>query len=408
MIASNYNRNGASYSSPAVRRMRNGVCAARQRAASYAAACAGSRDALAVRFPPGSVVSSSSGQLYASAAAVQRRKAAATETAATRQGPKAASLDVQPPNTHFKNATAPAASAAKTAKPRGRFGRFFKGIVRSCVGGSACCDLPPHDVSFDADCQSVKAPSLYFDRHRPPQSTVPSATNAVQSTSPTDASQLSIIQSFIKEAATVRPGNLPKKSLLPRKKGSAARITLVLDLDETLSHSIVDDAASDKGFKKNSRSRPPDHVFETMWNWETKRVYVYLRPKLADFLGFVARHFEVVLFTASLAQFADPVIDCMERMCGVSRGGIFSHRLYRDSCTFHTGLFVKDLSSLNRNTDNVVIVDNSPYSFAWHSPNAIPIKTWTGDETDVELQRIKNILCTLLETFAAADDRQSQ
>jgi RNA polymerase II subunit A small phosphatase-like protein len=50
----------------------------------------------------------------------------------------------------------------------------------------------------------------------------------------------------------------------------------------------------------------------------------------------------VVIFTASLSKYADPVIDLLDkhRVC--------KHRLFREACTSHKGNYVKDLLRLGR------------------------------------------------------------
>lgn len=54
-----------------------------------------------------------------------------------------------------------------------------------------------------------------------------------------------------------------------------------------------------------------------------------------------------------------------------SRWGVFRARLFRDSCVFHRGNYVKDLNSLGRDLRRVVIVDNSPASYIFHPDNAV-------------------------------------
>ncbi|XP_015344980.1 CTD small phosphatase-like protein isoform X6 [Marmota marmota marmota] len=89
--------------------------------------------------------------------------------------------------------------------------------------------------------------------------------------------------------------------------------------------------------------------------------------------------FECVLFTASLAKYADPVADLLDRW------GVFRARLFRESCVFHRGNYVKDLSRLGRELSKVIIVDNSPASYIFHPENAVPVQSWFDDMTDTEL-----------------------
>ena len=65
------------------------------------------------------------------------------------------------------------------------------------------------------------------------------------------------------------------------------------------------------------------------------QVYVLKRPRVDDFMKAVGEKFEVVIFTASLSKYADPVIDLLDkhRVC--------KHRLFREHCTSHKGNYVK-------------------------------------------------------------------
>lgn len=95
------------------------------------------------------------------------------------------------------------------------------------------------------------------------------------------------------------------------------------------------------------------------------QVYVLKRPYVDDFLQRMGELYECVLFTASLAKYADPVADLLDRW------GVFRARLFRESCVFHRGNYVKDLNKLGRDLNQVVIVDNSPASYIFHPDNAV-------------------------------------
>ena len=68
-------------------------------------------------------------------------------------------------------------------------------------------------------------------------------------------------------------------------------------------------------------------------------------------------------------QYADPVADLLDQW------GVFRARLFRESCVFHRGNYVKDLSRLGRELSNVIIVDNSPASYIFHPENAVSSQT---------------------------------
>nr|XP_023992591.1 CTD small phosphatase-like protein isoform X3 [Salvelinus alpinus] len=110
------------------------------------------------------------------------------------------------------------------------------------------------------------------------------------------------------------------------------------------------------------------------------QVYVLKRPHVDEFLQKMGELFECVLFTASLAKYADPVADLLDQW------GVFRARLFRESCVFHRGNYVKDLSRLGRELSNVIILDNSPASYIFHPENAVPVQSWFDDLSDTELQ----------------------
>lgn len=143
--------------------------------------------------------------------------------------------------------------------------------------------------------------------------------------------------------------------------------TLVLDLDETLVHS---------SFKPIPNA---DFVLSIDLEGVIHRVYVRKRPGVDQFLKYCATKFEVVVFTASLAKYADPLLDILDRDHTVAV------RLFREACVQHYGNYVKDLTHLGRKLENTIIVDNSPFSYMFQPENAIPITSWFNDKNDRQL-----------------------
>lgn len=143
---------------------------------------------------------------------------------------------------------------------------------------------------------------------------------------------------------------------------------MVIDLDETLVHS---------SFKPISNA---DFIVPVEIDGTVHQVYVLKRPYVDEFLQKMGEMFECVLFTASLAKYADPVADLLDKW------NVFRARLFRESCVFHRGNYVKDLAKLGRELHKVVIVDNSPASYIFHPDNAVPVASWFDDMNDRELQ----------------------
>ncbi|XP_077082925.1 CTD (carboxy-terminal domain, RNA polymerase II, polypeptide A) small phosphatase-like b isoform X1 [Siphateles boraxobius] len=160
----------------------------------------------------------------------------------------------------------------------------------------------------------------------------------------------------------------PEKYLLPEVNiNDYGKKCVVIDLDETLVHS---------SFKPISNA---DFIVPVEIDGTVHQVYVLKRPHVDEFLQKMGELFECVLFTASLAKYADPVADLLDQW------GVFRVRLFRESCVFHRGNYVKDLSRLGRELRNVIIVDNSPASYIFHPENAVPVQSWFDDMTDTEL-----------------------
>jgi len=168
--------------------------------------------------------------------------------------------------------------------------------------------------------------------------------------------------------------------LPPEMKG---RKCLVLDLDETLVHSSF-------------RPVPgPDFIISIELDGVTHRVYVQKRPGVDHFLEEMGSKFEVVVFTASLDKYANPVLDILDPK------GHIKVRLFREACVQHYGNYVKDLSLLGRRLEDTLIIDNSPFSYMFQPDNAIPITSWFNDKTDRELY---DLVPFLLEQIVPCED----
>mmetsp|Transcript_26990 Transcript_26990/g.68644 ORF Transcript_26990/g.68644 Transcript_26990/m.68644 type:complete len:281 (-) Transcript_26990:199-1041(-) len=164
----------------------------------------------------------------------------------------------------------------------------------------------------------------------------------------------------------------------PQTGCNIGRKTLVLDLDETLVHSSF-------------RTVPgADIIISVELEGESHQVFVRKRPGVDEFMRAVAELFEVVVYTASMAKYANPLLDVLDPE------GLVASRLFREACTRQQGCYIKDLSKLGRDLKNVIIIDNSPMCYALQPANAIPIKTWREDPHDQELPDLVPILRSLV------------
>jgi len=174
-------------------------------------------------------------------------------------------------------------------------------------------------------------------------------------------------QPVVDEPVALKAQKFLLPPLPPEHKGKK---TLVLDLDETLVHSSF-------------RPVPgPDFIISIELDGVTHRVYVQKRPGVDHFLEQVGSKFEVVVFTASLDKYANPVLDILDPK------GHIKVRLFREACVQHYGNYVKDLSLLGRPLEDTLIIDNSPFSYMFQPDNAIPITSWFNDKTDRELYEL--------------------
>jgi CTD nuclear envelope phosphatase 1 len=181
----------------------------------------------------------------------------------------------------------------------------------------------------------------------------------------------------------------PPRPLVPRRQPSYSNMiprspsrsqplqqkTLVLDLDETLIHSLAKGGRMSSGhmvevklnapvaISPNTPSSPPQQILAPQ---HPILYYVHKRPHCDDFLRKVSKWYKLVIFTASVQEYADPVIDWLE-----SERKYFAGRLYRQDCTFRGGAYVKDLGSVEADLRRVVILDNSPVSYIFHEGEPI-------------------------------------
>ena len=101
--------------------------------------------------------------------------------------------------------------------------------------------------------------------------------------------------------------------------------------------------------------------------------------------------YHIVAFTASHESYADSVLNCLD-----PNNKYFEYRLYRAHCVLMAEMkfYIKDLKILEDNYDlkDVVIIDNSVLSFAYHLDNGIPISPFYDSKDDTELLDIADIL----------------
>lgn len=142
------------------------------------------------------------------------------------------------------------------------------------------------------------------------------------------------------------------------------KFTLVLDLDETLIH-----------FESNG-----------------KKSKFLVRPYTYDFIFNLSQKFEIIIFTAAQKDYADWILDKIDRK------NCISARYYREHCIMSKTSHLKDLCFLNKNLKKTIIVDNFPDNFSLQRLNGICIKSWYNDTNDRILFELEKSLLEMVET----------
>jgi Dullard-like phosphatase family protein len=190
--------------------------------------------------------------------------------------------------------------------------------------------------------------------------------------------QLTEYRALLRTSTNRSPVN-PTKYLPLLDQPRTQRKTLILDVDETLVHSSYE-RTSKFDLHIPCCTDPARNQFT--------HVYVLFRPFLREFLEIACSLFEVVIFTASVEIYCRPLMQHLDpqKKCAV---------LWRDHCTNVNGLYVKDLSLLGRDLNNIAIIDNSPHAYLFQPRNAIPITSWFDNPDDHELRDLVELMHSL-------------
>ena len=150
------------------------------------------------------------------------------------------------------------------------------------------------------------------------------------------------------------------KFCLPEQEPQDAnKITLVLDLDETLVY---------------AREGP-----------------LYARPGLDEFFKMCNEHCEVVVWTAGLRAYAQAIIRSIDKSQAIK------HCIYRHSKWF-TGQagYRKDLAILGRSLDRTLIIENTPDCIRGYQQNGILVEDYEGGEkTDNTIPALTDVIRAL-------------
>lgn len=155
---------------------------------------------------------------------------------------------------------------------------------------------------------------------------------------------------------------------LPPIDSKRHKYTLVLDLDETLVHYVEED----------------------------EKAFVQVRPHAEAFITEMGKYFELVIFTAAAEDYADIVINELDK------NNYIAHRLYRKHTIQYNGIYLKDLSKLGRRLEQMCIIDNSKENYSLQYENGLNIISFIGDQNDNELLFMAKDLMKII--YNSSDD----
>ena len=164
--------------------------------------------------------------------------------------------------------------------------------------------------------------------------------------------------------------NVPTPSAPFIKKQSKKKFCLVLDLDETIIHSVR---------LKNG-------------------YYFFVRPGAIQFLNEISPFYEIIFFTSSYKPYADYILNKIDL-----KKNLISYRFYKSHVIFEKGKSIKKLSLIGRDLKKIIFVDNLKTNAKYNKKNLYLIPTWIGDMKDDEIYKLKKKLFEI-----AANDKYNE
>ena len=167
----------------------------------------------------------------------------------------------------------------------------------------------------------------------------------------------------------------------------------LFDLDETLVHCIgeINQNNCDKIEYKES------HKIKVILPCKKEvTIGINIRPHWKESLDKIKDIYNIVIFTASHQSYSDAVLNYLD-----PEDKYFHYRLYRDSCaqykTNDMNFYIKDLDIFkdNYNLKDIIIIDNSILSFAYHLNNGIPVVPFYDSKQDSELPLLSFYLLSI-------------
>jgi Dullard-like phosphatase family protein len=158
----------------------------------------------------------------------------------------------------------------------------------------------------------------------------------------------------------------------------------IFDLDETLVHAEI---------KKPNEGDVQIKV--KLPNGGTQKIGLNIRPFIEKSLTEIQKDYVIIVYTASHQSYADSVLNYID-----PDNKFIQYRLYRHNCVKvqmeSDFIYVKDLRIFKSvPIEDMVMIDNSVLSFAFHLENGIPILPYYNNPDDYELKALTNYLTSI-------------
>ena len=175
------------------------------------------------------------------------------------------------------------------------------------------------------------------------------------------AEELEIIKRF----PTPSSEEIEKRKVALGKKNH--KFSLILDLDCTL-------------------------IYSSPINSENSSFALKIRPYARQLLKEISEYYEIIIFSAAEANYVQTIVNVLDK-----ERKYVSGILTREHCIcIGDEYYIKDLRIIaDRKLDEMLIVDDNIFSFAFQIGNGIPVTEYGGDAEDKELSHLISYLITM-------------
>jgi RNA polymerase II subunit A small phosphatase-like protein len=196
-----------------------------------------------------------------------------------------------------------------------------------------------------------------------------------------------------------------RRAPLPDKTNDL--LTVFLELDGVL-FNVYTPHISEGFFTKPAKM--VDFYFDLMTEDERYSIFIYLRPHYKEFLEYLRKNTETVLYTCSENVFMERILEGI----GKEHFNFIEHKLYQEECgriksdEDNLDELSKVISGLNRDLKRSLLIDSRPLSFLSEPNNALPISEYLAaeDEYDDDDQLLRMI--EVLESLKKVPDVRFQ